>query len=59
MGLDQPLAVKFAEGLQRTIGQTMAVAGEAVDMVDAAIIAAVMTDMPALGQHVQHTLLAP
>jgi hypothetical protein len=58
-GLDQPLAPEPCEQIERAVGQDMTLAREAVDMDNAAILAAMVADTPALGQHVQHALLAP
>jgi hypothetical protein len=58
-GLDQPLASEPCEQIQRAISQDMTFAREAVDMDNAAVFAAMVADTPALGQHVQHALLAP
>jgi hypothetical protein len=49
--------MEFAEDFKRAISEDMAVSREAVDLKDAAVLAALMTDEAALSQHVEHALL--
>lgn len=56
--LDQPPFPQALEQGQRAIGQHMAFAGEAGNVGDLAVGAALMMDRPALGEDVEHALFA-
>ena len=57
-GFDQALALKSGKDLQSAIGQDMAIAREAEDVRNPAIIGSFVADVPALRQHVENALLA-
>ena len=57
-GFDQSFAAQFAEDPQIAIGQDKAIMRMAFDMMDAPVRVAIVADMSALGEHVQHALFA-
>jgi hypothetical protein len=54
---DKPALLEAAEDMERAVRQTPAVAGDAVDGDDVAIMVLVVVDSPALGERVQRALL--
>ena len=59
MRLDQPLPPEPAEDREIAIAENEAIARHALDHVDMSAIIAIVADHAALGELVQHALLAP
>jgi len=57
MAADQPSSPQPLENRKAAIKETQAIAGEAIDFHDLAMVVAAVTDRSALREDVQHALL--